>query len=78
MSSRDESIKHLAQGIANKALSLDWRDTESQARRVAETAGEAMYELVVKAGAVRTATNLKEQLDAVEELLNFIGVPANG
>ena len=71
---KDQAIQILAEAIVFRSTGLGWRDTESQARTIAWSAGEAMFELVVKAQAVESAEDEGTYYAAVRELINFIGV----
>lgn len=69
---RDKALKILAAGIANKALGLDWRDTESQAKRVAERVAEVLLELTKKAFAIRNANTPYKFNLAVQDLVESV------
>lgn len=72
---RDSIINKLAEGIANKALGISWYDTESQARRVATSSAEALYEVLKLSVAIQQSKDEQALLLNVKEFLDFIGVP---
>jgi hypothetical protein len=69
---RSVVIEKLAEAIAKKSLGIEWHDTESQARRVAEACAESLFTVTIKAAEVKNAETSYKYNKAVNELIDLI------